>query len=309
MKRVVTIAGALVLGLLLPILAMGFFLTLAGDQPSPSERALEEIPSELIPLYQAAAETCEGLEWTVLAAIHKVETGFGTGDATSSKGAQGPMQFMPSTWTAYATDGDGDGRARINDVEDAVFSAATLLCANGAGDPARLADAIWNYNHSEEYVNEVLVLATNYGVYSLPGGMALASSTDVLRNPRVVLTPQARLDLRNVVVDPRLVSLIAWVSERHTIAISVFKSGHAMYVSGTDSVSNHFYGRAADISTVDGVAVSEGNAAAKLLVLELAGLGSSLRPTEIGHPFGPIEVPGGFSDGDHRDHLHVGFDS
>lgn len=113
----------------------------------------DEIPHELIGIYEAAAATCEGLDWTVLAAIHKVETGFGTGRATSSAGAQGPMQFMPSTFESYGVDGDGDHVARINDVEDAIFSAANLLCANGAGDPARLATAIWNYNHSQKYVN------------------------------------------------------------------------------------------------------------------------------------------------------------
>ena len=37
--------------------------------------------------------------------------------------------------------------------------AARLLCANGGGDPARLASALWNYNHSDDYVHRVLAIA------------------------------------------------------------------------------------------------------------------------------------------------------
>jgi hypothetical protein len=226
MKRIALVSAILVFLLLLPLLLMGLLIALSGDQPSPSDLALEEIPPELIGVYEAAAATCEGLDWTVLAAIHKVETGFGTGRATSSAGAQGPMQFMPATFATYGIDGNGDGRADINGVEDAVFSAANLLCANGAGDPARLATAIWNYNHSQTYVNEVLTLASNYGVISLPNGVAHAAANDLLGNPRVVLTPNARADLVAGAVDRRLVSLLAWIAERHTISITVFKFLH-----------------------------------------------------------------------------------
>jgi membrane-bound lytic murein transglycosylase B len=69
------------------------------------------------------------------------------------------MQFLPSTWRAYGIDGDGDGHADIDDLADAVFSAANHLCANGAADPARLRSALWNYNHSKAYVDRVLEVA------------------------------------------------------------------------------------------------------------------------------------------------------
>lgn len=82
---------------------MGALIAIAGEDVAPSDKALEEIPVDLLPIYQSAASTCDGLDWTVLAAIHKVETSFGLGRATSSKGAQGPMQFMPSTWAAYGS--------------------------------------------------------------------------------------------------------------------------------------------------------------------------------------------------------------
>lgn len=307
MKRVGFVAAILVFLLLFPLLLVGALVALSGDQPSPSELALDEIPHELIGIYEAAAATCEGLDWTVLAAIHKVETGFGTGKATSSAGAQGPMQFMPATFDSYGVDGDGNGRADINDVEDAVFSAANLLCANGAGDPARLATAIWNYNHSQTYVSQVLTLAANYGVITVPNDVAYAAASDLLRNPRVVLTPNARADLEAGTVDPRLVSLLGWVAERHTISITVFKSGHSKYTR-SGSISNHYFGRAADIFIVDGEPVSSWNQAAREVVLELAGVQGSLRPSELGHPFGAIGFPGGFTDADHRDHIHLAFD-
>ncbi|MDP9069325.1 MAG: lytic transglycosylase domain-containing protein [Actinomycetota bacterium] len=307
MKRVSLVSAILVFLLLFPLLLVGVLLSLSGDQPSPSELALSEIPHELIGVYEASAATCEGLDWTVLAAIHKVETRFGTGRATSSAGAQGPMQFMPPTFEAYGVDGDGDGRADINDVDDAIFSAANLLCANGAGDPERLATAVWNYNHSQAYVNEVLTLAASYGVISLPEGVAYAAATDLLRNPRVVLTPNARADLEAGAVDERLVSLLSWIAQRHTITISVFKTGHSKYTR-SGSVSNHYYGRGADIFIVDGSPVSSKNDAAYRVVLEIAGLEGALRPSELGHPFGAVGFPGGFTDADHRDHIHFGFD-
>lgn len=307
MKRTVFIASILVLVLLLPMLFMGALLVISGDQLSPSKRALNEIPGELIGIYQSAADTCEGLDWTILAAIHKVETGFGVGRATSSAGAQGPMQFMPATFTAYGVDGDGDGRADINNVTDAIYSAANLLCANGAGDPARLASAIWNYNHSDEYIAEVLSLAASYGVLSAPPGVAHAATSDLLRNPHVALTPQARADLEAGVVDQRLVSLLAWIAQRHSIAITVFKTGHSKYTR-SGNVSLHYGGTAADIFFVDGRPVSVNNTGARRLVLELASVQGELRPDELGHPFGAIGFPGGFTDADHRDHIHVGYE-
>ncbi|MEA2433941.1 MAG: hypothetical protein QOG54_1398 [Actinomycetota bacterium] len=306
MKRVL-VAIAAALGLILPLSIVGVLLAVAGDTIQPSDAALDEVPAEMLPLYQAAAESCEGLDWTILAAIHKVETSFGTGRAESSKGAQGPMQFMPPTFRAYATDGDGDGRAEINNVADAIFSAANMLCANGAGDPARLSQAIWSYNHSDAYVAEVLALAASYGVVQLGSLNPAAVPTDLLANPRVILTANARADLEAGVVDGRILALLDALSRRHVLAISVFKTGHSIR-SRSGSISNHYYGRAVDISFVDGEAVSSLNLAARAVVIQLAALTEPFRPTELGHPFTDIQVAGGFSDDDHADHIHIGFD-
>ena len=111
------------------------------------------------PVAVRAAATCPGLPSEVLVAIAQVESSLGLQTWTSSAGAVGPMQFLPSTWRAYGADGDGDGSMDVTNSVDAVHGAARLLCANGGGDPERLASAVWNYNHSDEYVRRVLALA------------------------------------------------------------------------------------------------------------------------------------------------------
>jgi hypothetical protein len=119
------------------------------------------IPSAYLALYRAAATTCGGLSWTVLAAIGQVESGHGRSVGPSSAGAEGPMQFMPSTFDAYAVDGDGNGTTNIWDPADSIFTAANYLCANGAGKGRQgLYNAIWHYNHADWYVQMVLNLAT-----------------------------------------------------------------------------------------------------------------------------------------------------
>jgi hypothetical protein len=128
-----------------------------------SAYARSVIPAGYLALYRAAASTCRGLPWTVLAAIGTVETGNGANTSTSSKGAMGPMQFLPSTFAAYAVDGDGDGVANIQDPADAIYSAARYLCAWGAGLGGQsLYAAIFAYNHADWYVREVIRLAIAY---------------------------------------------------------------------------------------------------------------------------------------------------
>ena len=70
------------------------------------------VPAKLIPIYeQAAARYRLGPRGpAILAAINKVETDFGTNMGPSSAGAIGWMQFMPSTWSTYGVDANGDGR-------------------------------------------------------------------------------------------------------------------------------------------------------------------------------------------------------
>ncbi|MFP5362621.1 MAG: hypothetical protein ACLGI5_07815 [Thermoleophilia bacterium] len=137
-----------------------------------------------------------------------------------------------------------------------------------------------------------------------PAGAELAER--VLADAAITLDERARADLAAHRVDPRVTALLLQAAARAPIGIWVFQTGHSYYtVNG--SVSNHSFGRAVDIGSVGGAPVSASNAAARDLALALGRLDGSLRPTEIGTPWA-IDEPGYFTDGDHRDHLHIGFD-
>lgn len=86
------------------------------------------------------------------------------------------------------------------------------------------------------------------------------------------------------------------------------RTGHSINVSGTGRPSNHAFGRAVDIGTVNGALVSPGNSAARRLAVAAGSLPARFRPSEIGSPFLGIPVPGAFTDADHQDHVHLGFD-
>lgn len=111
-----------------------------------------------------AAEAATGTPWQLIAAVHKIESGQ-RGDTTvaSYAGAQGPMQFMPPTWRAYALDGDGDGVASIHDVDDAILTGANYLRAGGAAQ-GNFYKALFNYNHADWYVQKVLGVARTIGL-------------------------------------------------------------------------------------------------------------------------------------------------
>jgi len=122
-------------------------------------------PATYLQLFkESAAEYCPGLSWTVLAAIGQIESADGTNIGPSSAGAMGPMQFLPSTWAIWGIDAFGEtGPPNVLDPYDAVPSAARLLCADGAADGGQaLYDAVFDYNHADWYVREVLALAAEY---------------------------------------------------------------------------------------------------------------------------------------------------
>jgi membrane-bound lytic murein transglycosylase B len=122
------------------------------------------IPADYEQAYRAAAVSCPGLAWTLLAAVGQVESGHGRNDGPSSAGAVGPMQFMPSTFAIEAVDGNHDGVLDAWNPQDAIWTAAHYLCTSGAdgGSAAGVHAALLTYNHAEWYVD--LVLATQQAI-------------------------------------------------------------------------------------------------------------------------------------------------
>lgn len=151
-----------------------------------------DIPAQFLPIYQAAAEKY-GTPWNLLASIHRKETTFSTHPTMiSSAGAEGHMQFMPCTFVGwghpscagglgkgdfttaekespamiaqyggYGVDANGDGKASMWDIEDAIFSAAHYLAKSGASS-GNIEGAVHNYNRDPAYVAEVMKYATLY---------------------------------------------------------------------------------------------------------------------------------------------------
>jgi hypothetical protein len=138
-----------------------------------------------------------------------------------------------------------------------------------------------------------------------PTGDPLAKR--VLADPRITLESRSRSDLETPGrVDPRVSAALLEAAKLFPISIWVIQTGHSYYTAG-GSVSNHSSGRAVDIGSVGGELVTPSNAKAKELALALGRLPLPIRSTEIGSPW-VLDGPEYFTDGDHQDHLHVGFD-
>jgi hypothetical protein len=118
------------------------------------------VPPFLLPIYQAAG-TAYDIPWQVLAAINEIETDYGRDLSVSSAGAEGWMQFLPSSWAQYGVDANGAGYEDPYNPADAIFAAARYLQAAGGAQNIRA--AVYSYNHSEAYVESVMLRAQLLG--------------------------------------------------------------------------------------------------------------------------------------------------
>lgn len=124
-----------------------------GEGPAnvPAWEIIEPLPADELRRLYEQAEADTGIHWTFLAAINLLETGFGRIDGLSTAGAQGPMQFLPTTWEEVS---DGD----IDDPYDAIPAAARYLVRRGG--PEDMHRALWGYNNHDAYVAAVTHYAT-----------------------------------------------------------------------------------------------------------------------------------------------------
>ena len=168
------------------------------------------IPAMALTAYRKAEQTMAatapgcGVSWNLLAGIGRIESSHANGGATDSRGtsvrpiygpvldgtlpgnevivqsnvggravyarAMGPMQFLPGTWSRYAADGDGDGKADPQNLFDASLSAARYLCSGGLNlrNQAQVLTAILRYNNSMAYAQNVLGWAAAYATGVAP---------------------------------------------------------------------------------------------------------------------------------------------
>ncbi|WP_306306498.1 lytic transglycosylase domain-containing protein, partial [Nocardia veterana] len=164
------------------------------------------IPEIVLAAYRNAELTLQssepncGLSWSLLAGIGRIESnhaGHGRTDAAGTTigtiygpaldgtlpgnevikaadgnfvRAVGPMQFLPGTWSLYASDGNGDGVADPNNVFDASLAAGKYLCSGGLNlrDPQQELRAVLRYNNSTAYAANVLSWANAYKTGGAP---------------------------------------------------------------------------------------------------------------------------------------------
>ena len=266
-----------------------------------------------------------------------------------TRGVLGPMQFQAGsnkaarrvnaagdqgfggTWGIWRRS-SGHPPYRMDDPDDEIAAAAAKI-AFDAGTAHLWPRAIWRYNALHTYRKTVLRRAARLGMSSACGLLrkseqaplspppsapapqdtavpaAPATPQSLLADDAIAFAPAAADDVAHGVADRRLVSLLAWIAQRHRIVVSVIKTGHPRFVTGTHKVSNHWYGRAATISEVDGRAVTRGSAAAAALWDQLQTAPKAFRPDEIGAPWSAPGNPRWFSGPDEQAEIHVGFDA
>lgn len=154
----------------------------------------------------------------------------------------------------------------------------------------------------------------------------------LLGNPNFGATPDAAGDLKDGVVDGRLISTLRTISEEHSICVQTFKEGHRFLPGVEDGPTipegygeagglpnTHYFGRAADIYQVDGEPI-EGNGTEPAILdvgKMLANIPFGQRPNQIiGPPDWTKRLGYGFERGWitaqdqlrlHEDHLHLGY--
>jgi len=131
------------------------FLAMSKRRPTrvPAWRIIPPEPLPQLLSHYRKAEAATGIDWEVLAAVNLVETGMGRIDGVSVANAQGPMQFLPTTWAEA-----GIGKGDIRNPHDAIQAAARYLVRRGGLKSIRR--GLWGYNNSDLYGEAVLLYAS-----------------------------------------------------------------------------------------------------------------------------------------------------
>lgn len=167
-----------------------------------------------------------GVSWNLLAGIGRIESLHASGGATDPRGnplqpilgpaldgtlagnevivqavqagrvtyarAMGPMQFLPGTWARYASDGNDDGKADIQNVYDASLGAARYLCSGNLNlrDRSQVLSAILRYNNSMAYAQNVLGWAAAYATGVAPVDLPMIGSAPPIGDAHLDSNPE-----------------------------------------------------------------------------------------------------------------------
>lgn len=178
----------------------------------PNSGGLLGIPEIVLAGYRNAELALEssmpgcGLRWHLLAGIGRIESAHADNGRTDAAGtavspilgpaldgtlpgneiipasgggyvrALGPMQFLPSTWSAYAADGNGDGVSDPQNVFDSTLAAGKYLCSGGTNlaDAQQELRAVLRYNNSASYAADVLSWSAAYRSGGAPRPVTIA---------------------------------------------------------------------------------------------------------------------------------------
>ena len=273
--------------------------TCAGTQAeaAPSTRAEHGIPAPYLIFYRDAGRKYE-VPWPVLAGIGSIETDHGRSDAPGVRAGvnsygccAGPMQFNlrdgpPSTWERYGVDGNRDGTRDVYSPADAIASAANYLRALLRNAGGNLSQAVFGYNHSQAYVNDVLARARAYAGLSDGelagvvedsaavtgcgfGGLDVPVGPANLRAALRVSSPRAFRALPAwaltggsgpAAVDARVYDDVVWILRRYHLRVTAAReAGHQTHGDGT----------AVDLVPADGITQTVWDASAGRLAHDL----------------------------------------
>ena len=270
------------------------------------------IPDDYMQAFESAASRYElgrrGV-WT-LAAIARLESNYGKGMSKAQLRTNGPLGLDGIEWRHYAVDGNDDGRIRHASPADSAATLARLLWSRGS-----IGAGVFTHNQAQWYVDAIEREATRLEgdctATSVDWALALPGSPlGQINWSNLVLSNELELaDIKGGALDPRIMALLALMTQHHQITISALRSDHSE-MTAAGGVSNHFFGRAMDIAAVDGVSCTETAPSAPCAQLgyALAQMSEPLHPSELIYCF-DLDGPGpAFALPDHCNHVHAGFD-
>jgi murein DD-endopeptidase MepM/ murein hydrolase activator NlpD len=133
----------------------------------------------------------------------------------------------------------------------------------------------------------------------------------VLNDPRITIYDCGRQDIRSHLIDRRPLALLEFLAASGLKPyVSTLKCGHSYYVAGGGMVSEHTYGDAVDIAMINGIPMSghQGSGSiTDITVRRILTLQGTMQPNQVITLMNYPGVPYAWAQGDHADHIHVGF--